>query len=157
MKTIFAAIVSFLMLSTNAMAQEAMRIPVDSAPISFLTASGAHNYSVEVAQKPQELEAGLMFRKDLPHDRAMLFVFAIQRDVMMWMKNTPLPLDMVFVDNNGKVVSLAYNTTPESTILISSGFPTRYVVELNAGEIDKMNLKQGDCVVHPAIAVKCVR
>ncbi|UXM93868.1 DUF192 domain-containing protein [Bartonella sp. HY329] len=157
MKTIFVAIVSIFMLSINAMAQEPMRLEVNSAPISFLTASGTHNYSVEIAQKPEELEAGLMFRRDFPTDRAMLFVFAAQRDIMMWMKNTPLPLDMVFVDNDGKVVSLAYNTTPESTILISSGFPTRYVVELNAGEIKKMNLKQGDCVVHPAIEAKCVR
>lgn len=157
MKTIFVAIASFLMFLMNAQAQEPMRLEVNSIPISFLTSSGTHNYSVEIAQKPEELEAGLMFRKDFPSDRAMLFIFSDQHDIMMWMKNTPLPLDMVFVDNDGKVVSVAYNTTPESTILISSGFPTRYVVELNAGEIKKMNLKRGDCVTHPAIEAKCVR
>ena len=157
MKSIFTALFSFVLLSTNAMAEEPMKLPVDETPLSFITSSGTHNYAVEIPHKAEELEAGLMFRTDFPQDRAMLFVFDNERVVTMWMKNTPLPLDMVFADNNGKVVSFAYNATPQSTILISSGFPTRYTVELNAGEIKKMNLKQGDCVIHPAITVKCTR
>ncbi|MDQ6703941.1 MAG: DUF192 domain-containing protein, partial [Pseudomonadota bacterium] len=78
--------------------------------LEIVTASGTHEFSVEVMRSGPQRERGLMFRRFLPQDRGMLFDFATERPVMMWMKNTYLPLDMIFIGRAGKVVGLAENT-----------------------------------------------
>jgi uncharacterized protein len=116
-------------------------------PLDFVTASGTHHFSVEVMRTPEELERGLMFRRYMPPDRGMLFDFKVEQPVMMWMKNTYLPLDMVFVSRNGLVASIARNAEPLSERIIPSGAPVYAVVELNAGTADRIGLKPGDRTV----------
>lgn len=116
--------------------------------LSIVTASGTHDFSVEVMRSGPELEHGLMFRRFMPPDRGMLFDFKTEKPVMMWMKNTYLPLDMVFIAKSGRVVGIAENTEPLSEKIIPSGAPTYGVLELNAGTAAKIGLKVGDEVHH---------
>jgi uncharacterized protein len=117
--------------------------------LEIVTASGTHEFSVEVMRTGPQLERGLMFRRFLPQDRGMLFDFGTERPVMMWMKNTYLPLDMIFIGRAGKVVGLAENTEPLSEKIISSGAPAYGVLEVNAGTAARIGLRIGDSVHHP--------
>lgn len=121
--------------------------------LAIVTASGTHEFSVEVMRTPAELEKGLMYRRFMPEDRGMLFDFKTERPVMMWMKNTYLPLDMVFIAKSGKVVGLAENAEPMSERIIPSGAPAYGVLEVNAGTAAKIGLKVGD-EVHNSLFAK---
>jgi uncharacterized membrane protein (UPF0127 family) len=90
-----------------------------------------------------------MFRKYLPKERGMLFDFPVEQPVMMWMKNTYIPLDMVFMDHNGRIVGIARNAEPLSETIIPSGAPAAGVLEINGGEAAELGLKTGDVVHHP--------
>ncbi len=116
------------------------------------TATGAHSFAVEVMRTPEQREKGLMFRRFLPADRGMLFDFKTEQTVMMWMKNTYIPLDMIFIGRNGKIVGLAENTEPMSERIIPSGAPAFAVLEVNGGTAAKIGLKIGDNVTHPMFA-----
>ncbi len=117
--------------------------------LRFKTASGDHAFSVEVMRTDAERAKGLMYRRFMPADRGMLFDFKVEQPVMMWMKNTYLPLDMVFMSRDGTVVNIAENTEPLSERIIASGAPTYAVLELNAGVARSIGLKAGDKAAHP--------
>jgi uncharacterized membrane protein (UPF0127 family) len=117
--------------------------------LEIVTASGTHEFSVEVMRSGLQRERGLMFRRFLPQDRGMLFDFEAERPVMMWMKNTYLPLDIIFIGRAGKVVGLAENTEPLSEKIIPSGAPAYGVLEVNGGTAARIGLKIGDSVRHP--------
>ena len=117
-------------------------------PLDIVTATGPHHYSVEVMRTDAGREKGLMFRKFMPADRGMLFDFKSERQVTMWMKDTYLPLDMVFIDHVGKVVGVAQNAEPLSEAVIPSDAPAYAVLELNAGAADRIGLKIGDKITH---------
>jgi len=134
---------------------EPMRLPVDEHPLVFETGKGKVSLDVEIADTDAERMRGLMFRTDFPDDRAMLFVFDETRTVMMWMKNTPLPLDMVFVGRNGEIATIRDNTEPFSEAIISSVVPVGFVIELRAGAARRLGLAIGDHVRHPAICGEC--
>jgi uncharacterized protein len=118
-------------------------------PLSIVTATGTHPLSVEVMRTPPELEKGLMFRTSMPQDHGMLFDFHSEQSVMMWMKNTYIPLDMIFMDKTGKVVGIVANAKPMSEQILSAAAPTYAVLELNGGEAAKIDLKVGDKVNDP--------
>jgi len=134
-----------------AIAQEAMKLPVDKALMTIETGAGTTYFSVEIASTPQELSRGLMYRTDFPEDRAMVFIFERTHFPTMWMKNTPTPLDMLFVDEKCKIVSIFTNTQPFSEETISSPAPAAYVIEINAGAAQTNGIKEGDRVFHPSI------
>ncbi len=113
------------------------------------TASGPHVFQVEVMRSDAQREKGLMFRRFLPKDRGMLFDFAREQPVMMWMKNTYISLDMVFMSHDGHVVAIARNAEPLSERIIPSGAPAAGVLELNGGEAATIGLQVGDRVRHP--------
>ena len=117
-------------------------------PLDIITATGPHHYNVEVMRTDAGREKGLMLRKFMPADRGMLFDFKSERQVTMWMKDTYLPLDMVFIDHAGKVVGVARNAEPLSETVIPSDAPAFAVLELNAGAADKISLKIGDKITH---------
>ena len=117
--------------------------------LDIVTSSGSHPFLVEVMRTEAERERGLMFRRALPQDRGMLFDFGSERLVQMWMKNTYLPLDMIFLSKSGKVVGLAEDAEPLSERIISSGAPAAGVVELNAGVVARIGVRIGDSVRHP--------
>ncbi len=143
-----AQIRPFAFLSSAAIAQAAAPAESRLETLTFKTASGPVAFNVEVMRTDAERERGLMFRRFLPADRGMLFDFKAEQSVMMWMKNTYIPLDMVFMSRTGSVVSIAENTEPLSERIIPSGAPTYAVLEINGGAARKAGLKVGDQAEH---------
>lgn len=135
---------SLVLAATAARAEAALQ------RLEFLTDSGPHVFKVELADSPEERAKGLMFRRAMPEDQGMLFDFHAETPILMWMKNTYIPLDMIFVSRKGVVTRIAADTTPLSEEVISGGGPVYAVIELNAGAARKMGLKPGDAVRHPA-------
>jgi uncharacterized membrane protein (UPF0127 family) len=117
-------------------------------PLQILHGDTVIKMTVELADDPVERAQGLMFRTEMAESHGMLFDFESKRIVRMWMKNTLIPLDMIFLDEDGKVVSIARNARPRSLRTISSGVPVVSVLEINGGLARKWNLKRGDKVVH---------
>ena len=113
------------------------------------TASGEHHFTVDVMRTRDELERGLMFRRQLAADRGMLFDFGSSQRVSMWMKNTYLPLDMVFIAADGRVVSVKRDAEPLSETIIPSGGDVLGVLEVNAGTAARIGVKPGDRVIDP--------
>jgi uncharacterized protein len=114
--------------------------------LQVVTSDGPHSFSVEVMRTPEQLEKGLMFRRYMPENRGMLFDFKIEQPVQFWMKNTYLPLDMIFISKAGKIVSIKENAEPLSETLIPSGGPVLGVLEVNAGTAARIHAKAGDIV-----------
>jgi uncharacterized membrane protein (UPF0127 family) len=108
-----------------------------------------HMFQVELARKPEERERGLMFRRYLPKDRGMLFDFGSPEPATMWMENTYLPLDMVFIRADGIIARIEAHTEPMSRRVIAAGEPVLGVLELNSGVCDALGIKAGDRVIHP--------
>jgi len=121
----------------------------ESEELFINTAQGRFRFTAEIADDAVERSVGLMHREKMPPTHGMLFVFGETDWVSMWMKNTPLSLDMIFIDKDGKVVTVAERTTPFSTDIISSGEPVDYVLELNGGVSRLIGLKAGDRISHP--------
>jgi uncharacterized membrane protein (UPF0127 family) len=132
-----------LALSPAAVAQEAAL-----EPLEIVTSSGTHQFSVEVMRTDEQRARGLMHRRFMAQDRGMLFDFKREEPVAMWMKNTYLSLDMVFIDKSGKVVNVAENTEPLSERIVPSSGPVLAVLELNAGTARRIGLKPGDRLRH---------
>jgi uncharacterized membrane protein (UPF0127 family) len=116
------------------------------------TETGDHNFTIEVATTREEQALGLMFRRSLPENAGMLFIYQQPQPAAMWMKNTLIPLDMVFIAPDGKVLRIETNTEPFSTAVIPSEGTVSAVLELNAGQADRIGLKRGDKVVYPGLA-----
>ena len=120
-----------------------------AAEVTVQTDSGSHTFSVEIMRTSEERSKGLMFRKHLAPDAGMLFDFGNPRPVSMWMKNTYIPLDMLFISKDGVVHKIAENTTPHSTEIISSNSQVKFVLEINAGLSAKYGFEPGNRVLLP--------
>jgi uncharacterized protein len=128
----------------HALAQEAARIE----PLSVVTETTATIFNTEIADTDELRSRGLMFRHVLPPDRAMLFDFGKPRPAAMWMKNTYIALDMLFVREDGTIAAIAENTEPFSTQTISVEEKVKGVVELAAGTVKRLGIKRNDRVYH---------
>ncbi|MGY3615086.1 DUF192 domain-containing protein [Bradyrhizobium sp. USDA 10063] len=118
-------------------------------PLEIVTKNGVHVFSVELATTEEEKTTGLMYRKELPDGKGMLFDFSPEQQVSMWMKNTYVSLDMIFIRADGRILRIAENTEPLSTKIISSGGLAKGVLEVVAGTAQKYGIKPGDRVAHP--------
>jgi uncharacterized protein len=116
-----------------------------TVPVTFHTAKGKFTYQLDVAATPGQQECGLMYRKTMPRGVGMDFPMKPPRSVSFWMENTVLPLDLVFVGPDSRVVSVGHGK-PFARDLIDSGGITARVIELNAGEAARIGLKPGDRV-----------
>jgi uncharacterized protein len=105
-----------------------------------------HDFNVEMAMTPDQQTVGLMFRPTVPADGGMLFDWGAPRDSQMWMRNTIAPLDMVFINPDGSIRSIAENTVPESLAIVDSRGPVRATLELAAGTTARLNIRVGDKV-----------
>jgi len=114
------------------------------------TGSGPQHFAIELALTPEQQEQGLMFRRSLPADAGMLFDFGETRDASFWMRNTLIPLDMLFIDAGGHVADIHEHAVPLSEDPIESKVPVRAVLEVNGGTVSRLGIKLGD-VVHYAI------
>jgi uncharacterized protein len=138
------ALLFYAAVSTSALTQDVARIE----PMSVVTDTTATLFSAEIADTDELRERGLMFRHVLPKDSAMLFDFGKPRPAAMWMKNTYIALDMLFVRLDGTIAALAENTEPFSTQVISVEEPVKGVVELPAGTVKRLGIKRDDKVYH---------
>ena len=124
----------------------------DPTPLTVETRSGKdYAFQVELALTPEQQMRGLMYREAMAPDAGMLFVFPDLRRRSFWMKNTVLPLDIIFVGPDGRILNIAENTTPYSTGSIPSTGPARAVLELNGGVTRLLGIGPGDLVSHPAL------
>jgi len=117
--------------------------------LSVETTNGDHRIEVEIAETAAQRSLGLQYRRQLPPNSGMLFDFGKVGSVTMWMKNTPLSLDMLFVDQSGKIVQIEKATKPYSLDFISSKRPVKAVLELPAGTSDRLEIRTGDFLRHP--------
>ena len=117
--------------------------------LEIVTATGRHVFQVEIANNDATREHGLMDRRYMAADHGMLFEFDREAPVSFWMKNTYIPLDMIFVAPSGVVTHIAANAEPLSERVIPSGGPCVAVLELNGGTAASIGLKVGDKVRHP--------
>jgi uncharacterized protein len=117
--------------------------------LEIATKNGVHIFSVEMASTEDEKQKGLMYRRELADGKGMLFDFSPEQQISMWMKNTYISLDMIFIRADGRILRIAENTEPESTAIISSGGLARGVLEVPAGTARKYGIAPGDRVSHP--------
>lgn len=120
--------------------------------IDIRTVDGLRSYQIEIADTTEERAQGLMFREEMAQDHGMLFVYPSAREVAFWMKNTPLPLDIIYINQRGVICSIAANTPPFSETAIPSNCAAQTVLEVNAGEAAASGLRIGAPVRHPAVA-----
>jgi uncharacterized membrane protein (UPF0127 family) len=117
-------------------------------PLTIESAKGEQVFSVEVVRKEKERNRGLMFRHSMAPDHGMLFDYDPPQKIAFWMKNTYIPLDIIFVDAAGRIINIAQNTTPFSLERLQSAAEARGVLEINGGLSAKLGIKAGDKVRH---------
>ena len=120
-------------------------------PLTITPAGGgeARKFQVEVARTDQEKSVGLMFRRTLADDAGMLFPYGAPQAITMWMRNTYIPLDMLFIAADGTIARIEANTEPLSERIIDSGVLVSAVLELAGGAAERLGIKAGDTVQHP--------
>src|ERR1039457_20287 len=123
--------------------------PAELQTLEIASKTGVHAFSVELVENDADRAKGLMFRKELPEGRGMLFDFHRDQDVSFWMQNTYIPLDMIFIRGDGRFLRIAENTEPLSTRMIPSRGPVRAVLEVIGGTARKLGIAPGDRVGHP--------
>ncbi|WP_235031429.1 DUF192 domain-containing protein [Geminicoccus flavidas] len=121
----------------------------DLTELTIHTRQGPLPYFVELARTPSERSRGLMFREELPKDHGMLFDFGQEQSVSFWMKNTPLPLDLIFIKADGEIVRITEQAEPHSLKLLPSGQPVRYVLEILGGTARERGIRPGDRLGEP--------
>jgi uncharacterized protein len=121
----------------------------ETETLEIASKTGVHPFSVELAVTDEQRARGLMFRKEVPEGYGMLFDFKRDQDVSMWMENTYVSLDMIFIRADGRIARIAQNTEPLSRNIVSSGGPVRAVLEVVAGTASKLGIQAGDRVGHP--------
>jgi uncharacterized membrane protein (UPF0127 family) len=129
---------------------------LDTFPSGELTITDGkklkYTFRVWLADTPQRQAQGLMFVRSLPDLRGMLFTYEQPKTISMWMKNTYIPLDMVFIDAHGRIQQVVEQTTPHSLDLIRSDEPATAVLEIAGGEAHRLGIRAGQQVRHPAFA-----
>ena len=140
--------------SVNALTPNPVPIPsqqLSSEPLIILGADNSqHKFVIEVARTPQEKATGLMGRKSLDPNGGMLFIFDPPQDISMWMKDTLIPLDMIFVNEKGRIFRLREGK-PNDLTTIASGGKTWAVIELAGGTVRKKNIRIGDRILSPSL------
>jgi uncharacterized protein len=144
-RALLAAFATFA-LAARAIAQGLQTF--DKSKLVIETDRGKFPLDIELALSEPQMEQGLMFRRALAADAGMLFEYGKEHTITMWMKNTYIPLDMLFMDSNGKVVDYHERAVPLSLAVIESRVPARAVLEVNSGTVARLGIKVGDTVHH---------
>jgi len=146
------ALVAAYMVVLPASADESQKgLPVEE----LIVRSGdkEHRFQVEIAATDQQRSMGLMFREEMAYDHGMLFLFDTEGQRYFWMKNTPLPLDIIYLGADGEIVSIAADTKPFSLETIPSGGPAKFVLEVNAGIAAALAIAPGDKAESPSLGL----
>jgi len=136
------------LLLTVGCAGETLSAPPASQPLDIVTSRGVSHFVVEFVDTPRSRERGLMYRKSLAPNRGMLFDFKTSREVAFWMKNTYIPLDLIYIQADGRVLSIARNAVPFDETPLPSGGPIRGVLEIPGGRAAQIGVLPGDRVLH---------
>src|SRR5437762_7163474 len=120
-----------------------------TSELTIISANGPHRFKVELAKTPAQMTQGLMFRTSLAPDAGMLFEYQQPTAATMWMRNTLIPLDMLFVDAQGRIVNIHERAVPQSLDLIAAAEPVRAVIELNGGTAARLGIEAGDRGIRP--------
>ncbi len=143
-----AALLVLAPLSARAESPAVETSAAKTEPLGIVAKNGRHAFQVEVMRTDADRSRGLMYRRSMAPDHGMLFDFESLQTANMWMKNTYLPLDMVFIRADGSIARIAADTEPLSTKVVSSNEPVLAVLELNAGTAAKLGIRAGDRVEH---------
>ncbi|AVF05539.1 DUF192 domain-containing protein [Devosia sp. I507] len=123
----------------------------DETRLVVQSENGEHAFTVEVVDTPETRAQGLMYRQELADDAGMLFDFREERPVSFWMRNTYIPLDMLFIEADGTILNIHVNARPHDTTSIPSDGPVQFVLEIPGGRSDELGIAAGDTVEHPRI------
>ena len=145
-RRIFIAMLTVASFSIQAASQNL--VTFKKSKLIIITSKGNNKFEVELALSDRQQSQGLMYRRSMAADAGMLFDYTTLRHVQMWMKNTYIPLDMIFLDRQGKIINIVERTKPHSEAIISSKGPARAVLELNSGTTSRLGIKAGDTVIH---------
>ncbi len=145
------AAIALLFLAANAAAADPVRCAPDQALLSSPDGKPIATFSIEIADDPQERALGLMNRETMPRGAGMLFVYPDAREVSFWMHDTLIPLDMIFIDESGRVVRVAAQARPLDETPVPSGAPVRFVLEINGGLAARLGIVPGAVLSHPSI------
>jgi len=126
----------------------------EQVPVLIHAGGSTYKFVAEVADTAEERSQGLMFREQLAANEGMLFLYPKEKPVSFWMKNTPLPLDMIFIDGAGRIINVAAMAKPFDTSPISSGGPAKAVLEILGGSAGQLGIKSGDLIEWPARATE---
>jgi uncharacterized membrane protein (UPF0127 family) len=146
-RTLLPMLVSLAGMSRFSVGADLQQFP--TSELTIISATGPHRFKVELAETPAQMTQGLMFRTSLAPDAGMLFDYKQPTAATMWMRNTLIPLDMLFVDAGGRIVNIHQRAVPQSLDVIAAAAPVRAVIELNGGTASRLGIEPGDQVVHP--------
>lgn len=135
----------------TAVAQSSGLQNFSKSALEIATAATKIKFNIEIARTPRQQAQGLMFRRRLAADAGMLFLYRQPQIIRMWMKNTFIPLDMIFIGKDGRIVSIAERTIPKSLETVSSGMPATAVLEVNGGTASRLGVRVGDRINHALI------
>lgn len=138
-----------LLLAALVAAAPATAGALETSKLTIASGEARHAFTVELARTSDEQAQGLMYRRKMAADAGMLFPFQWDQEAAFWMKNTYIPLDMLFVADDGRIVNIAQRTVPLSLAVVASEGPVRAVLELNGGTAARLGIRPGDRVVHP--------
>jgi uncharacterized membrane protein (UPF0127 family) len=145
MRKLLGLLVALGLLSYGAVREYRTWSPtLPQAPLTIETATGPAHFTVEMATTRRQQERGLMFRKSLAPDAGMLFDLVVEKRISLWMKDTLIPLDMVFIKANGTIVRIVANAKPLSLDNVPSNEPVRAVLEIAGGRAAELGIKPGD-------------
>jgi uncharacterized protein len=150
-RTAMGLAAAVLALTFSAPAARAEDIRFERSELTIATARGEHRFRVELALRPIEQTQGLQHRPFLAEDAGMLFVYERPGNLSMWMLNTLIPLDMIFIGANGRIVNIAERTRPKSLEIIPSAGPVVAVLEVLGGTSARLGLRPGDRIIHPLL------
>ena len=152
MKTLFSLSIGFALLAGPVFAQTSKNDVVDFGepkPLSIVTGDGTHEFLVDEAKTNDQQARGMMFRESMDADSGMIFEFDEPKVATIWMKNTSIPLDILFVRSNGKILKIEHSHRPYTLRSTSSEAVIAGVVELKGGESKARGIRPGDTVKHP--------
>ena len=143
-------LVVLLLLAVGSAAAQTVTFSKDTVTVE--TAAGAkHRFNVELAITPQQMAQGLMYRRQMAADAGMLFVYDPPDNAVFWMKNTFIPLDMIFIGTDGRILNIAERTIPQSETPVPAAGLTKAVLEINGGASSRLGIKAGDRVRHSSL------
>lgn len=147
-------ILIFISIAFNNANADTNKITFQNSSLTIQTKDSEYIFNIEIAITEKERSRGLMYRKELKQTEGMLFLYPEKQIIKMWMKNTLIPLDMIFINNNGKIIDIFKMTIPKDLTPIGPNVKLKGVLEINGGLTSYLNINKGDFIIHPSLSGK---